>query len=55
MASAYTKSETTPDPAAKRGLMYVLTYSVIASFQARAATSPREVVIRVTVWVATFW
>ncbi len=27
----------------------------MASFQAKAATRPREVVIRVTVWAATFW
>lgn len=33
----------------------MLTYSVMASFQARAATKPREVVMRVKVCVATLW
>lgn len=33
----------------------MLTYSVMASFQARAATSPSDVVISVKVWAATFW
>ena len=42
-------SEITLEPLAKRGFMYIFTYSVMASFHASAATRPSEVLIRLKV------
>lgn len=45
----------TPEPLAKYGLMYTLTYSVMAWFQASAATRPRAEDTKVSVWMAISW